>query len=255
MTAPTWRLLRTPDVPAAFAMGLDEALLLAADEPPTLRLYTWAPDALSLGYFQPSEEVPAASAHPNVVRRITGGGAIHHHAAELTFSVTLGAEDPAYAGSVPESYGRTHRAVALALQRLGADGARERGDEACRSDQKGTGMCFHESTPLDVGWGPAGGGFAKGVGTAQRRTRGRILHHGSIKVGPSPLEPGVATLAETDGARPDLEALGDELVRAFAEVHGVALVPGAVSEERLTEAERLGERYGAPEFVNRRIRR
>ena len=47
--------------------------------PPTVRFYSWRPDTLSLGYFQRFEDVPRrASAPARVVRRITGGGAIHH---------------------------------------------------------------------------------------------------------------------------------------------------------------------------------
>ena len=66
-----WRLLETFDVSPTDAMGLDEALLRSIDtEPcsvPTLRLYTWSPDAISLGYFQSFEDVPAAKDHAHVV--------------------------------------------------------------------------------------------------------------------------------------------------------------------------------------------
>ena len=67
-------------------LALDEALLERPLTPPTLRLYTWSPDTLSLGYFQRYEDVPAVSRASAVVRRITGGGAIHH-AGELTWSI------------------------------------------------------------------------------------------------------------------------------------------------------------------------
>ena len=235
-------------------MGLDEALLLSGGATPTLRLYTWSPDALSLGYFQALEDVPAARDHPCVLRRITGGGAIHHHAGELTFSVTIARDDPAYRGTVAASYASTHRAVALALERLGARGARERRSEACASDRDGTGMCFHDSTPMDVGW-DAGVGFQKGVGTAQRRTGGRILHHGSIKVSPSPLEPGVATLAETPGANAEIGALARELIGAFGEVFGVSIEPTTFHHQLDREAKRLGARYVSEAFVHRQVRR
>jgi lipoate-protein ligase A len=55
---------------------------------PTMRLYEWRPATLSLGYFQPFEDVsrqPAAIRSMPVVRRLTGGGAIVH-ADELTYS-------------------------------------------------------------------------------------------------------------------------------------------------------------------------
>ena len=62
-------------------------------------------------------------------------------------------------------------------------------------------MCFHASTPFDIVWSEA-----KGVGSAQRRTGGRVLHHGSIKLGASALEAGVATL-DLAARRVDVAAL------------------------------------------------
>ena len=52
-----WRLLETPHVPAAFAMGLDEALLSVGAG----RRSCFRRPGLSLGYFQAFEDVPAAT--------------------------------------------------------------------------------------------------------------------------------------------------------------------------------------------------
>ena len=249
-----WNLIETWDASPGFAMGLDEALLRSVGRPPTLRLYSWAPDALSLGYFQRFGDVPAAAGHPHVVRRLTGGGAIHHHPRELTFSVTLDAGDPAYRGSVPDSYERAHEAVVSALVSLGVPEARMRRDEAVGSDLAGTGMCFHESTPQDICWSGAAGALAKGVGTAQRRTAGRILHHGSIKLGPSPLEPEVATVADHALDVSPTEA-GAVLVGAFAREFGVELERSEPDAELRAAAGAMGRRYSAPDFVHREPRR
>ena len=81
-----WRLITTWGASPEFNMGLDEALLLQGEQP-TVRLYTWAPDTLSLGWFQRLDEVPGADRASRRVRRLTGGGAIHHQH-ELTFSLT-----------------------------------------------------------------------------------------------------------------------------------------------------------------------
>ena len=78
MAPERWRLLETWDADGAFHMGLDEALLLEGGDAPILRLYTWRPAALSLGYFQRHADVAALSSCDAVVRRMTGGGAIHH---------------------------------------------------------------------------------------------------------------------------------------------------------------------------------
>ena len=237
-------------------MGLDEALLRSVGDPPTLRLYSWAPDALSLGYFQPFEDVGAAAGHPNVVRRLTGGGAIHHHSRELTFSITIDADEEAYRGPVARSYETMHRAIITALGELGVEDACMRRNRSVGSDVRGTGMCFHESTPLDVCWiGPGHGArLAKGVGTAQRRSVGRVLHHGSIKLGPSVLEERVATLHDV-GLDISVREAADALTRAVATTFGVSLSAADPTPNLLAEAATLGERYSTSEFVHRAVRR
>ncbi len=239
-----WRLVRTYRVTPAVAMGLDEALLVAAEPRPTLRLYTWSPEALSLGFFQTLDEVPAACAGLATVRRITGGGAIHHHARELTFSLTAPAGHALYRGEVAASYARVHRALIAALDAAGLAGAtlaEGRGELA--SDRAGTGMCFHASTPLDVVWLGR-----KGIGSAQRRTGGRVLHHGSIKLGPSPLEPDVATASDA-GVEVTPEAFGALLEGVFARTFDVEWRDEPASAAELAEAEVRGARYLDPAFV------
>lgn len=258
MERETWRLIETFGCSAEYAMGLDEALLRSVGSAPTLRLYSWHPDAISLGYFQAFRDVPAAAGHGNVVRRLTGGGAIHHHPGELTFSIAIDAEHPAYRGSVPDSYERSHGAVIAALEALGVMGVRMRRGEPSSSDRQGTGMCFHESTPQDISWEVPGTGFAKGVGTAQRRVRengtARVLHHGSIKLTGSPLEPGVATVADVDGVS-DLESAASEVLGAFAREFGATWDRSTPTPDEERRASVLGARYSSTEFVHRDVRR
>ncbi|HBE46121.1 MAG TPA: lipoate--protein ligase family protein, partial [Spirochaetaceae bacterium] len=90
-----FRLLETGFHTAAFNMGLDEALLGSVAEGkslPTLRFYGWKPPAVSIGYFQGlHEEVDVdacRAAGVDVVRRITGGGAVFHHY-EVTYSIVV----------------------------------------------------------------------------------------------------------------------------------------------------------------------
>ena len=239
-----WRLLETWDCEPALAMGLDEALLHAADRTPVLRFYTWNPPALSLGYFQRWSDVAAADGARAVVRRITGGGAIHH-AEELTFSITLPVEHALYAGPVADSYRRIHGWIALTLGRLGLD-AELCGERTLRSDRSGTGMCFHTSTPLDLVWNDR-----KGVGSAQRRAGGRILHHGSIKLARDPLEEGVATVADC-GARIAPQELAVLLAAVFTAELGIELVHEETDAEELALARRRAPRFVEPAFLHRR---
>lgn len=208
-------MLTTWDATPGWNMALDEALLLKGPaDVSVLRIYTWSPDTLSLGYFQRLADVPAAQrffdAHGSglgatgpaplgaampgaVVRRLTGGGAIHHQH-ELTFSITTRLDHPLYQGTTARSYERVHAALAGALHEMGV-AAHPRGAALPRSEREGTGMCFHKSAAVDLVWGDL-----KGVGSAQRRRGNRVLHHGSIKLGTTPLEGEIATLDVTPAA-------------------------------------------------------
>lgn len=229
-------------------MALDEALLRGEGRPddarPVLRLYTWSPDALSLGYFQRYDEVTAAlrgagHALPTLVRRMTGGGAIHH-LRELTFSIAADAAHPLYRGPIAGSYERVHRAVAAALRRHGAE-ARERGADALTSDDAASPMCFHGSTAVDLVWNGR-----KGVGSAQRRTGGRVLHHGSIKLGSTPLEGAIATLGDIAP-----EELAETLLEVLGEAFGATFEDAPPREEELLYA-RARERFFASDAHLRR---
>ena len=239
-----WRLITTWGAPPAFNMGLDEALLESPDAPPTLRFYSWSPDTLSLGYFQRWDDVPGTTKAGAVVRRITGGGAIHH-VNELTFSFTTSQGDPLYRGKVADSYLRIHRSIARALAGLGVEASLACGQEIA-SGRGGTGMCFHASTDQDLVWGGR-----KGVGSAQRRRDGRVLHHGSIKLGSSALEGEIAVLRD---AAPDLEpgALAPRLLEAFREDLELAFETGVPTPAERTRAHELGTRYLDPAFLKRR---
>jgi lipoate-protein ligase A len=234
-------MITTWGAPPELNMGLDGALLESAEAPPTLRFYTWSPPALSLGYFQRFADIPAAERAPVVVRRITGGGAIHH-ANELTFSIAADADHALFCGRVAQSYERVHALICAALATLGCEAAL-RGDDPLLSDTPETGMCFHHSTPLDLAWGGR-----KGVGSAQRRRSGRILHHGSIKLSPSEHDTGVAELSGIS----DPSEVSRAIIEAFrtrAEIRLEASVP--TRDERVL-AEELGEIALDPAFVRRR---
>ena len=89
------RLLKTGKKTAFFNMGLDEAVIesvAAGISAPTLRFYGWEPRAISLGYFQGiRDEIDIEACERSgidIVRRITGGGAVFHDA-EVTYSIVV----------------------------------------------------------------------------------------------------------------------------------------------------------------------
>jgi lipoate-protein ligase A len=74
-------------------MAVDEVLIRSVrkstTETPVLRLYGWSPPAVSIGYFQSVEQVVNAEickkTGVDLVRRVTGGGAVLHYS-EVTYS-------------------------------------------------------------------------------------------------------------------------------------------------------------------------
>ena len=239
-----WRLLRTWDLEPGLNMALDEALLLGTEERPTLRFYTWKPAALSLGYFQRWSDVPEAEKVEVVVRRLTGGGAIHHEN-ELTYSIAAPADHALFRGPVRASYERIHRLLASALETYGARAAL-RGPSGLEADLAATGLCFRKSSDLDLVWDGA-----KGVGSAQRRTGGRVLHHGSIKLGGTEIEQGIATLwthAPELTATELAEGIGERLAAGFE----VELDPSEPSLEEVEHAAGRAGHFTGPTFTRRR---
>ncbi|MCO5166862.1 MAG: lipoate--protein ligase family protein [Planctomycetes bacterium] len=236
--APPWRVLRSGPGAPAWNMAVDEALLerCRPGDAPVLRLYRWSPAALSLGRFQPARdlEVPAGA---TLVRRITGGAALHHRPDEVTYAVVapyarFGARDPRAA------YHAVHDALALALARLGVPLERGAAGDA-RAPLRG--MCFAAATDYDL---VAAG--RKLVGSAQRRRGHAFLQHGALPVSPDPAVPGAVSLRElVTGPLPAVEAIEAAIVDAFQERLG----PGrddALRPAEIAEAERLVvARYGA----------
>ena len=233
-----WRLVRQYDGEPGLAMARDEALLVEDLDRPCLRLYTWQPDGLSLGYFQRMADVPRAAEATTVVRRWTGGGAIHH-ANELTFAIRATLTHPLYRGPVAKSYERVHAILIDALAAVGIQAALKGDDRRLSSDDPRTGMCFHESTPQDVIWDDA-----KGIGSAQRRKADRVLHHGSIKLGTTPLEGPIAV------AGVSLDDMESAVLDAFGRA-GVSFAEGELSSSETAWAERRASFFRSAEFLRR----
>ncbi|MFQ6073612.1 MAG: biotin/lipoate A/B protein ligase family protein [Candidatus Bathyarchaeia archaeon] len=99
MTA--WRLLKLETHDAFTNMAIDEAIVTARIQglvPNTLRFYRWNPSAVSIGRFQNVfNEVNVENCQEHgvdMVRRITGGGAVYHDSeGEITYSVIVKEED------------------------------------------------------------------------------------------------------------------------------------------------------------------
>lgn len=170
-----WRLIKDGPGDPAWNMAVDEALARMHDQPsrlPTLRLYTWTPPALSLGYFQKTggirfDELKRLGIVP--VRRITGGRAVLHFG-DLTYSIAMSSAGKIPAG-VSASYRCLSRGLLAGFAILGIDAA-------LGSDRSGRGApdtCFALSTGADIVFNGK-----KFVGSAQKRIGSSLLQHGSI---------------------------------------------------------------------------
>jgi lipoyl(octanoyl) transferase len=173
-----WRLLSTSPAHGSWNMAVDEAILDAVgrgDSPPTLRVYSWEPACLSLGYAQPLSDVdiPRLQAHGwELVRRPTGGRAILH-TDEITYSVIAPLDDPRVAGTLLESYGRLATALVEALRLLKLQV--EIQERATGNSNTPTPVCFEIPSTFEI--------TVRGkklVGSAQARRKEGILQHGSL---------------------------------------------------------------------------
>jgi lipoyl(octanoyl) transferase len=237
-----FRLLRTGVGEPAWNMALDEALLegYAVEAPPILRLYGWAPAGLSLGRFQPSGgvEVPEGAV---LVRRLSGGSAIHHRLDEVTYSVIapyriFGGLDPRLA------YNAIHAAIEEGLARLGVD-ASSRDEASGRASRHG--LCF--ANPTDYDLVVAG---RKLVGSAQRRRGRAFLQHGSIPLSPDPRVPGASSLSCLLGRTPTREEVEEALLAGFARLAS-SWNHDAVRETERASAEGLvRSRYGSASWTH-----
>jgi lipoate-protein ligase A len=105
-----WRLILDSTAHGYYNMAVDYMLLKSSQKRnflPTLRLYSWQPAAITIGYFQNitdethydlclRDKIP-------VIRRITGGGAVFHQS-ELTYSAILPNNNPLVDCQILESY-------------------------------------------------------------------------------------------------------------------------------------------------------
>jgi lipoate-protein ligase A len=248
-TAEPWRCIRSGPGAPAFNLACDEALLEQAHAPPVLRLYAWTPAALSLGRFQPDEPFrePAARAGAVLVRRPTGGGAIHHDR-ELTFAFVGRPGHDGYPAAVEEAYTRVHAGIAQGLSALGVQVAPRGGDAPRSVSPRAATLCFEDTTAFDL----VDAGGRKLVGSAQRRTSGRVLHHGSIPLSAPALTPDCAAIDDLAGRDVSWDELADVLIVALAAELGLVFEPAELDESTRIRAEELAAtRYGSVSAARR----
>lgn len=188
-------------------MAVDEALLneAATEGIATLRFYEWNEPTLSLGYFQKYADraLHHSSVESACVRRQSGGGAIMHDR-ELTYSLVLPRTHP-LAADAQSLYDAVHMRIIAALRTqlpLSVSG-----DTLCMqqealppSPEPEPFLCFQRRAVGDILFVDQNDFRPrvthKIVGSAQRRSRGSVLQHGSVLISRSQAGPELAGLSD-----------------------------------------------------------
>ncbi len=240
-------------------MAVDEHLLAkhCLSGTPLLRLYGWTPPAITIGRYQGTERIDLDACRERgveVVRRITGGGAIFHDN-EVTYSVVW--PDTRRGSQIgTERLFETINAFILETYRsLGLDPvyAKERGPREKSSGRAQ--FCFSGNENHDILI--AG---KKIGGNAQRQVRGAVLQHGSIPLAidysalqiyfRDRIDAGNFTaLSAACGREVSAHELGDRITDAFRNVMGVGLAEMDIDgDEEASVRELMDDRYSRDEW-------
>ncbi len=177
-TPTCWDLISDGPLPGPMNMAIDEVLLKRSNRHPVLRFYQWDRPTLSLGMSQPIERHVnlnyCKQASIPVIRRITGGKAVlHSH--ELTYSLSGSVESPPFNLDLMESYKAIGHAFLRAFHHLGINA------ELASRDSRPAGgsvtSCFECPSAYEI--------LVDGkklLGSAQKRTKERVLQHGSLLI-------------------------------------------------------------------------
>jgi lipoate-protein ligase A len=234
---PAWRLIVDGLGSGARNMARDRDLLdqlVAGERPATLRFYGWKPACISLGLGQREDVLDLEAVHAaglEVVRRPTGGQALLHDD-ELTYSVVASQQDPVVGGTLMQSYHAISEALLAGLAQLGIAGV-----GAPCEPRPATGLtpvCFASASAEEV--------LVEGrklLASAQWRSRGAFLQHGSLLLGDRQRElprylsdaaareirPMSVSLSELLPAVPPRHELVRLLAGGFEQARGIVLRP------------------------------
>ncbi len=175
-------------MPGAYHMARDlelaEKLRDDPDAPNVLRLYSWKPYCISLGYQQDDTSIDKDAcnkARVDIIRRPTGGRAVYH-AEELTYAVMMRFEpgEGIYAVHNKIAESLLEALQPLCNNELELTSSRE--TPSIRDSYKEGTLtniaCFTSTARYEITWKGK-----KVVGSAQRRFGNAVLQHGSILLG------------------------------------------------------------------------
>jgi lipoate-protein ligase A len=267
-----WRLITYSEHDAATNMAIDEAVLethAIGLTPPTVRLYCFAPAAVTIGFGQKMAATEIARIRRegfDIVRRPTGGRAVLH-ADDLTYSFvgnSAGAKNegeatvhelgefrwsPFLSPTINGAYKEICRGLIDALRALSVQA--ELG--ACDAAYRQLHDCFLATTTADLHVNGR-----KIIGSAQLRRNGYVLQHGSILLnqdqqlmhylltGEHSEQERHANLFEAASKRFTKEQLQESIKGGFETAFGCRLVVGELTERERLLAQELRQKYLLP---------
>jgi lipoate-protein ligase A len=247
-----WQLVHSKAVPPVMQMALDEVLATEVGEgrrQPTLRIWEWNEPAVVIGSFQSvKNEVDAENAKKygfDVVRRISGGGAMFMEAGSVvTYSIYAPA-DLVQGMSFADSYAFLDEWTITALKALGID------------------AYYQPLNDITSAKGKIGGAAQKRLGS------GAVLHHVTmsydmdgqkmvqvLRIGREKIsDKGIASADKrVDPLRSQTGLTRAEIIEqmksTFTSLYGAT--PGDITPEEYAKAEQLvAEKFGTEEWLYR----
>ncbi|EMA36297.1 lipoate--protein ligase family protein [Halobiforma nitratireducens] len=178
-----WRLIRDDPRDGATQMALEEVAAERAleDDLRTVRVYSWEPSTLSLGYRQDAASVDweyCKREGIGVTRRQTGGGGIYHDRdADISYTIVAPADE--VPGDLMECYALFCEPILEAFDRMGVDAEFAGAEQASIYYPS----CYlRDINPAHDVVAPASGDVEAGKisGNAQYRQRDVVIQHGSL---------------------------------------------------------------------------
>jgi len=232
-------------------MAIDEAIFREnqrTDSPSTLRFYSWSPPSVSLGYFQAAQDeinVEACRRYSvDIVRRPTGGKAVLHEN-DLTYAVIASERNPLFPADILGTYKVISDCIAGGLSELGIE-TDMGGNERSYQELSLRAACFSSPSRYEL--------LAKKkkiCGSAQLRSKGVFLQHGSILLDFDPvktcalllpqegdrswqtkkLRESVTSIYEQIGAPVPVENICHIMKKSFEKKLDIELVEGCLTPE------------------------
>lgn len=183
-----WRLIRDDPRDGPTQMALEEIATRTAveDGVRTVRVYSWEPSTLSLGYRQEKGTVDWKYCERegiDVTRRQTGGGGIYHDAyGDISYTIVAPADE--VPGDLMDCYELFCEPILEAFDRIGVDAAFANEEQPSIHQPS----CYlrdinpaHDIVVPSTTTGTTSGGLAKKIsGNAQYRQRDAVIQHGSL---------------------------------------------------------------------------